>query len=151
MACIFCDNEEIRDRIIIENEYAFVFPTNIPIVPGHVLICSKRCVSTFDNLSMDDWGGIYEIIKIIKPALKKAFSATGFNYALNEGEIAGQNVAHIHFHLLPRKDGDTGVTEYDPRKFLYRPGSRKESPKEELIDIAKTIKSFIEQFNPNIA
>jgi hypothetical protein len=43
-------------------------------------------------------------------------------------------------HLVPRKQGDEGITEYEPRKFLYRPGSRAESPVEEIREIAKLLK-----------
>ena len=76
--------------------------------------------------------------------MKKTFSAEGFNYAWNEGEIGGQAVPHFHLHMLPRKKGDTGIHEYDPRKFLYRPGSREISPDEELDAVVKEIKRHLE-------
>lgn len=60
--------------------------------------------------------------------------------AWNEGGVAGQTVPHLHMHLVPRKQGDEGITEYEPRKFLYRPGSRAESPVEEIREIAKLLK-----------
>jgi hypothetical protein len=46
--------------------------------------------------------------------------------------------------MLPRKEGDTGITEYDPRKFLYRPGSRETSPDKELISVSERIKKELE-------
>jgi hypothetical protein len=42
--------------------------------------------------------------------------------------------------MLPRKHGDSGVVEYEPRKFLYRPGSREATPEQELQAIAELIK-----------
>jgi histidine triad (HIT) family protein len=140
----FCHNKDIKNRTISENEHAFAFLTNIPIVPGHVLICPKRCIRTIDELSNKEWKSIWELVKVLKKALRKAFGCEAFNYALNEGKVAGQNVEHVHFHLLPRKEGDTGITEYDPRKFLYRPGSRQKSPEQELIEVTRIIKRFIE-------
>ena len=67
----------------------------------------------------------------------------GFNFAWNDGPIAGQSVPHFHLHVLPRKQGDTGITEYEPRQFLYRPGSREASPEAELAAIAKMIQEHL--------
>lgn len=143
MACIFCNNQEIKERIVCENEFSFAFPTNIPIVPGHILLCPKKCVSSIDDLTPQEWEGILNLMNIIKPALIQTFQAEGFNYALNEGEVAGQSVPHVHIHLLPRKKGDTGITGYEPRQFLYRPGSRAETQQDELKEIAQDIKQHI--------
>jgi diadenosine tetraphosphate (Ap4A) HIT family hydrolase len=76
----------------------------------------------------------------LKAALLKVFQAEGFNYAWNEGKLAGQSVPHFHLHILPRKEGDTGILEYEPRKFLYRPGERETSPEQELNAVAELIK-----------
>lgn len=141
--CIYCSNIEMQDRKIVENNLAWVFPTNIPIVPGHVLIAPKRCVAKYEDLTIEEKNSIEELrIKIIA-ALKKAFNAEGFNYAWNENKIAGQSIPHFHLHVLPRKEGDEGITEYEPRKFLYRPGSRETTPEQELHSISELIKSFI--------
>jgi len=70
----------------------------------------------------------------------KVFNAEGFNYAWNENKIGGQNVNHFHLHMIPRKKSDSGIINYEPRKFLYRPGTRAESPQQELIEVAKSIK-----------
>jgi len=61
-------------------------------------------------------------------ALKKALVAEGFNFAWNEGAVAGQTVPHFNLHIVPRTTGDSGIWEYEPREFLYRPGSRAASP-----------------------
>lgn len=139
----YLDFPEIQQRIIIENDWAFAFPTNIPVVPGHVLISPKRVVLSLEELSKEEVNAILELIGQLKPALKKAFGATGFNIAWNEGKDAGQTVDHFHVHVLPRKKGDTGVWQYDPRKFLYRTGSRETSPEKELQAVAEQIKKAL--------
>jgi histidine triad (HIT) family protein len=141
--CIFCTNVVVKEREIIKNDLAWAFPTNIPIVPGHILICPIRCVADFNDLTGEEIIAIFDLQKKLKIALKKAFDARGFNYAWNEGEIAGQSVPHFHLHILPRKEGDAGILEYDPRKFIYRPGSREQSPESELISVVKDIKKFL--------
>lgn len=141
--CAFCTIPEIKARTIIENKYAWAFPTNIPIVPGHALISPKRCVATFEDMDTKEQDAVFSLVKKLKTALKKSFGAEGFNIAWNEGEFAGQSVPHFHLHLLPRKPGDTGITKYEPRKFLYRPGSREVTPEKELQKIVKIIKNNI--------
>jgi histidine triad (HIT) family protein len=139
--CLFCGSDTVKARTIVENKLAFAFPTNIPIVPGHTLICPKRHRETIDDLTLPEIKAIFTLQKKIKRALRKTFKAKGFNYAWNEGVAAGQNMSHFHLHMLPRKVGDEGVTKYEPRKFLYRPGSRKAIPEKELLAVAKLIKS----------
>ncbi len=141
MKCAFCESPAIKERIVAENNLAKAFPTNIPIVPGHVLICPIRCVARLEGITNDEINAVYELLAQLKRALVKTFGAEGFNFAWNEGEAAGQNVPHIHLHVLPRKAGDTGITEYEPRKFIYRPGSRETSSENELQAVANLIKN----------
>jgi histidine triad (HIT) family protein len=142
MDCPFCDknNKSIQDRIVYKDDLVMAFPTNIPIVPGHILVCPTKHVAKIDDLSDAELKAITNFIIKLKENLKKTFQAEGFNVAWNEGVMAGQAVGHLHIHVLPRKTGDTGIYEYDPRKFLYRPGSRSESPDKELQDVAELIK-----------
>ncbi len=141
--CVFCTKIEVREREIIGNKLAWAFPTNIPIVPGHILIVPRRCVATYGDLTEKERIAIEKIrIKIIK-ALKKTFKAEGFNYAWNENKVAGQAVPHFHLHVVPRKKGDAGILEYDPRKFLYRPGSREITPEKELEKVCEKIRKSI--------
>jgi diadenosine tetraphosphate (Ap4A) HIT family hydrolase len=132
--------KEIRERLIMDNGLAFAFPSNIPIVPGHILICPKRKVSTIWGLRKDELEAMLGIMERLEPAMRKSLGATGFNYAWNEGKSAGQNVRHLHIHMIPRKKGDAGITRYEPRKFLYRPGSREPTPQKELISISGLIR-----------
>ena len=135
------NNPDIKNRLIIENKYAFAFPSNIPIVPGHTLICPKRHVLKIEDLKDEELHAILLLQKKLKQAMIKVFNAKGFNYAWNEGKIAGQNVNHLHLHMLPRKKSDSGIFEYESKKFLYRPGERPTSPEKELSEVAKLIKS----------
>src|SRR5580698_8645621 len=135
--CPYCDDPAIQKREIIRNQYAWAFPTNIPIVPMHVLIAPIRHVANFADLSSDERNAVLDLAMRLSSLFETDFGAEGFNFAWNQGKIAGQSVPHFHLHVLPRKEGDTGITEYEPRKFLYRPGSREATPEDELTDVAK--------------
>ena len=142
MTCAFCDDGAIKNRVILENDLAFAFPTESPITPGHTLICPKRHVAISDVLTKDEIIALFALKSTIAKALHKALGAEGFNYAWNEAEIAGQSVPHVHLHVVPRTKGDTGIYEYEPRQFLYRPGTRKISKQEELEEVAATIRHY---------
>ena len=130
--------------MIVENDVAWAFPTNIPIVPGHVVIVPKRCVALFEDMTDDEREAVFALREQLKIALIKTFGAEGFNYAWNEGKLAGQSVPHFHLHMLPRKTGDTGITEYEPRQFLYRPGEREATPEDELRAVAQLIRDALD-------
>jgi diadenosine tetraphosphate (Ap4A) HIT family hydrolase len=84
MNCPFCTNQEVQDRTIIENDVAFAFPTNTPIVPGHILVCPKRHIQYYEEATLEEMKGIEELRSKLKIALKEVFGAEGFNYAWNE-------------------------------------------------------------------
>lgn len=118
------ENSEIKERIIVRNHLAFAFLTHMPIVPGHCLVCPIRIVDSSEQLAFEEWRAIFELKLKVCQALRKTFHAQGFNFAWNMGENAGQTVPHFHLHVVPRKAGDTGILQYEPRVFLYRPGKQ---------------------------
>lgn len=143
LPCPFCTNPEIKKRVILQNRLVFAFPTNIPITPGHTLVAPIRCVSSFDELTLDEREALFTARENIVGALKASFGSEGFHFAWNEGEVAGQSVPHFHLHIVPRKGGDAGISEYEPRKFLYRPGPREISPEKELQAVVEEIRKSL--------
>jgi diadenosine tetraphosphate (Ap4A) HIT family hydrolase len=136
---VFTTLPEIRDRIIIDNDKAFAFLTNIPITPGHTLIAPKRVVATVNELNDEELGAMHDLLLRVKKVLSDHFGAEGFNYAWNEGKEFGQSVPHFHLHVVPRTTGDEGINEYEPRKYLYRPGDREASREDELSALAQIL------------
>jgi len=123
---------------------AFAFPTLTPIVPGHILVCPKRHIQYAEDATLEERVAIEELRYKIKDALRKVLGAEGFNYAWNEEEICGQSVPHFHLHIVPRKEGDAGAYQYEPREFLYRLGPRTAAtPHEELNQIVELIQKAL--------
>jgi histidine triad (HIT) family protein len=141
--CAYCTRPEVIARTIVKNNLAFAFPTYMPITPGHTLVCPIRCVATAGDLTRDELLAIFNLRKSVCSALTKVFEARGFNYAWNEGDVSGQDVPHFHLHVVPRKKGDTGIYDYEPRKFLYRPGSRERTPEYELAKVVTEIQKYL--------
>lgn len=136
MHCPYCTSSEIQERKIVENDLAFAFLTNIPIVVGHTLVVPKRHVAKYEQLTSAEMRAIEDLRVTVLGALSKTFDSVGFNLAWNDGKVAGQSVPHFHLHVVPRKEGDTGIYEYEPRQYLYRPGKRENTPEAELKEVA---------------
>lgn len=142
--CVYCSLPEIKAREIIGDNFAWVFPTNIPITPGHILISPRRCVSKLSELTIEERNSIFTLADKIMIALKKLYATDGFNCVWNEGKLAGQSVPHFHLHIIPRKEGDTGLLGYDPRSMLYRTGDREPTSESDLLKVRDEIRVVIQ-------
>jgi histidine triad (HIT) family protein len=126
MLCDFCrQRDDLKKRMIYEDDLVFAFLTHTPITEGHTLITPQRCVASVQDLTAQEIQNMFFVVEKIKSAMRRICNAHGFNHAWNEGEEAGQTVPHFHLHIIPRTIGDNGIYQYDPRKYLYRPGTRK--------------------------
>jgi diadenosine tetraphosphate (Ap4A) HIT family hydrolase len=143
-SCVFCNDPNIHVREILRDEFVRVFPTNIPITPMHILVVPIRHVTSFTELSQEERDALLNMSARVADVLRGKFGAEGFNFAWNEGTSAGQSVEHLHVHIVPRKTGDTGVLGYEPREFLYRPGSRETAPESELLAVANEIRAALQ-------
>jgi diadenosine tetraphosphate (Ap4A) HIT family hydrolase len=129
---VFTKSEDIKPRTVAANDLAFAFLTNMPITPGHTLVSPKRFIATIEEMTEAEIIDVFALATLVKEGLRKTYGAEGFNCAWNEGSKYGQSVQHFHLHVVPRTPNDSGIINYEPREFLYRPGSRETSPEAEL-------------------
>jgi ATP adenylyltransferase len=78
-----------------------------PYNNGHMLISPYRHVAKFEELSDEEMLEITTLIKKAIGVVRKLIHPHGFNIGVNQGKAAGSSFDHIHFHLLPRWNGDT--------------------------------------------
>jgi diadenosine tetraphosphate (Ap4A) HIT family hydrolase len=64
--CPFCNMYDAGERVIAKNSHAWVFPTNMPIVPGHILISPIRHVAKFEDLNAEEVNAIFDLFKVAK-------------------------------------------------------------------------------------
>ena len=106
MTCIFCNMEE--ERIIAENDLAYVIYDGFPVTEYHSLIVSKNHAATYFDLSAQEREACHQLLVGAKAQiLGKDPSVDGFNIGMNSGESAGQTIFHCHIHLIPRRTGDS--------------------------------------------
>jgi len=112
--CPFCNLN--KDRVIFENVHSYALLDIFPVTKGHTLIIPKRHILKLEDLNNEEILDIFETFKKVKNGIEKFFNAMGFNFGLNLGEISGQSIEHIHFHLIPRYRGDKKFPDGGIRK-----------------------------------
>jgi diadenosine tetraphosphate (Ap4A) HIT family hydrolase len=58
------------------------------------------------DLSEEEMVSLRGILQLVKRELREGYSPDGYNIGINEGEAAGQTIAHLHIHVIPRYVGD---------------------------------------------
>ena len=106
--CIFCRIAagEVPARIALEGDGVLAFLDVGPLAAGHVLVIPKSHFVTLDQMSPGDVAAVAGVIPRLVGAIRKLDGVTGVNVLQNNGRSAGQVVDHVHFHLIPRKEGD---------------------------------------------
>lgn len=121
--CIFCDIEE--GRVIASNSLAYAIRDKFPVTELHTLIIPKRHIAGMFDLYQPELNAIHQLIRQLKDEILQIDnSVMGFNVGVNDGEVAGQTIFHCHFHLIPRRKGDTdnprgGVRGVIQNKKIY--------------------------------
>lgn len=94
--------------IVWRGERCFVIMNRYPYNSGHLMIVPYRQTSRFEDLSREEFAEIMATAQRAKKALDKVMKPQGYNFGANIGRASGAGVDnHIHFHLVPRWNGDT--------------------------------------------
>lgn len=111
--CVFCsapktDINSDDSLVLFKGEFNFIMMNLYPYNNGHLMIIPYRHTSDYTELSTEELNEIMELNKKAILALKKVMTPHGFNFGANIGQAAGAGIhTHLHFHLVPRWNGDT--------------------------------------------
>ncbi len=107
MDCIFCKivRGEIKARIIMETKNSLAFLDAFPVAAGHVLVIPKKHYEKVQDMQSDDNKDVFDTVHKVA---KKVDRLTGSSLiAIHNGKEAGQEIPHVHIHLIPRSIGDS--------------------------------------------
>lgn len=109
--CVFCAiiDGEIPGRIVFENDDVTAFLDANPLSPGHTLVVPNDHHERLNDLSESLAADVFATLHRLTPAIEEAADADGTNVAFNNGPAAGQEVPHVHGHIVPRFDDDDGA------------------------------------------
>jgi len=100
--CLFCKMVagEIQPAVVYENDHVLAFRDIRPQAPTHVLIIPKKHVSTLDDLTPEDAALAAELLFAARRVAELEGLADGYRTVINCRANAGQEVYHLHLHLL---------------------------------------------------
>lgn len=110
--CIFCKiaRGEIDTPFVAESDNVVAFNDIAPVSPVHVLIVPKAHVESAQHLGGDDAGVWQELLEVAQAvATRTDVAESGYRLVTNIGADGGQEVMHLHLHLLGgKKQGRLG-------------------------------------------
>jgi histidine triad (HIT) family protein len=108
--CIFCQivDGAIPSRTVYEDETTLAFLDANPLAPGHTLVVPKAHHEHLQDLPEELAADVFATLHRVTGAAEAAVDADASTVAFNNGEAAGQEVPHVHGHVVPRFEGDGG-------------------------------------------
>ena len=116
--CIFCliAKGEIPCAKVYEDDSVLAFLDLSPVHPGHTLVIPKAHYRDMLEAPVSLAPAVFSALRKVGAAVMKATGATGFNIMQNNGLSAGQTMFHIHWHIIPRVEGD-GLGAWEQGKY----------------------------------
>jgi histidine triad (HIT) family protein len=117
--CIFCKiiSGKIPSAKIYEDEHSLSFLDINPANKGHCLVVPKK--HSIDLVGTDDatLGHLLQVSKKVAKAVSLATECSGYNLHISNGKDAGQEVFHLHLHIVPRFLGDGIEFQYGVKSY----------------------------------
>lgn len=135
-SCVFCKiiSGQIPCLRVFEDDATLAFLDVGPLAEGHLLVVPKQHIERLDHMSVEDVVAVTRHLPMLAQAVMKATGAAAFGILQNNGRESGQDVPHVHFHVIPRKAGDGLGYRWNVSK--YAPG-RAEEVRQLLISALK--------------
>jgi bis(5'-adenosyl)-triphosphatase len=103
--CPFC-RADVQANSFAETENFLAIYNISPVLPGHSMVIPRRHLPGLMDLSDPQLCEMSLFARDVIKVLAKAFDQRDFDWTIQDGAAAGQTVAHLHLHLIPRKAGD---------------------------------------------
>ena len=103
-------DRELPAKIVYEDEHCLAFEDIRPVAPTHLMVIPKREIASVDDVAEDDAEVVGRLFVAMRAIAAKLGLTNGYRVVTNCGRDAGQEVMHLHFHMLAG------------RKFTWPPG-----------------------------
>ena len=107
MDCIFCkiSNGEIPAKILAQTENSLAFMDAFPLTKGHSLVIPKKHYQKVQEIPQDENADLFETVRKVISKVDSLTNAT--LVAIHNGKESGQEIPHVHVHLIPRSSYDS--------------------------------------------
>jgi histidine triad (HIT) family protein len=123
--CVFCNilSGLATANFVLRDDLCAAFMDIHPVNPGHVLVVPLTHAALLSELDRESVGHILRVAQHVDIALRASgINCEGVNLFLADGHTAGQEVMHVHLHVIPRFHGDGHHLRFSPAYFK-RPSS----------------------------
>ena len=107
MDCIFCKivDGKISSRKLVETEKSLAILDAFPLTKGHTLVIPKKHHVKIQEMSKEDNADLFEVVRIMAEKMERM--APSSLVAIHNGKESGQEVPHVHVHIIPRNISDS--------------------------------------------
>jgi histidine triad (HIT) family protein len=109
--CLFCRIAAgtVPAALVYESPGGVAFLDRFPAARGHTLVVPRVHAATLDELPDEAIGDLFRAVKAVIRKISAALHPIAFNIGWNHGEAAGQQVFHLHVHVIPRFTPGRGI------------------------------------------
>lgn len=138
--CLFCAiaGGNIPSASLYEDGRVFAFLDIRPLAQGHALVVPKRHAAKLEDARPEDRHALLDAAALLAPILARETGTKDCTIAINNGPEAGQEVPHLHIHLVPRRSDDAAGPIH--ALFKHKPSISSE----ELHDLAVRVQTAVE-------
>ena len=106
--CLFCQivENKISAYKIYEDDDCLAFLDIFPRALGHTLVIPKKHYEKYSDMTEEDVAKLGKVVFKVANRLQKKLNVPAYNIFNNNGKISGQEIMHVHFHILPRSEND---------------------------------------------
>jgi bis(5'-adenosyl)-triphosphatase len=103
--CPFC-SPDVHNSVFARSDNFLAIYNIAPVLPGHSLIIPKKHIESILVLTEAEMLEMTLFAGKVTRLLLHVFKSDGFNWSIQDSEAAGQSLAHLHVHIIPRLNGD---------------------------------------------
>ncbi|MCB5266871.1 MAG: HIT domain-containing protein [Candidatus Cloacimonetes bacterium] len=110
--CVMCramaSQQDQENLIVYRAKFSYIMLNRYPYNNGHLMIVPYVHKSALNDLDLQTWQEVTELIRVCEKAFKLAYHPEGINIGINLGSAAGAGIAeHVHIHMVPRWNADS--------------------------------------------
>jgi histidine triad (HIT) family protein len=140
--CIFCKiiNGKLNARKIYETKHSIALLDAFPLKKGHTLIISKAHKTKIQELNKEENNDIFSTLHFLINHIEKIVESNSTLVAIHNGEESGQEIPHIHIHVIPIKKSNKSTA-------IHSMFTKEKFSEDELNDIWKKMITRLQHKN----
>ncbi|MFH1119771.1 MAG: HIT family protein [Bacteroidota bacterium] len=103
--CPFCNIDNQSLAFAFTAHFKAIYNLS-PILPGHCLVIPSKHITSLFDLNEEEINTFFSFSRKVTAFLCEVYQCDAYDWSLQEGAEAGQSIAHLHLHIIPRKSGD---------------------------------------------